>query len=361
MSKKIINQKSKYNYNDLGLKLVDKMEQLTFDRVGKKSIENINNNQKNLRHGQSIVKLKDKIGVFENSIIIAAGPSIKRMDPITEIMKSNYKGKIVTTESGLYYCLKNNLVPDLIVTIDPHEYRIVRWFGNPNLSEEEINNDDYYRRQDMDEAFRNEIKVNEELIDLINSHCKGVPIALSTTSSKAVVDRVVSVGMDIYWFNPMLDDPSAKNSCTMAAHRLNKLPCINCGGNVGTAAWMILDEVLNAKRVALTGVDFSYYSNTSYVQTQYYNDAVAIFGKENLDEFFIKIHNPIIDKWFYTDPTYLWYRNAFLEMVKDASCKTYNCTNGGILFGDDIPFIQLSEYLNICVGDIINNHEVING
>ena len=34
--KPIINQKSKYNYNDLGLKLVDKMEQLTFDRVGKK-------------------------------------------------------------------------------------------------------------------------------------------------------------------------------------------------------------------------------------------------------------------------------------------------------------------------------------
>ena len=361
MPKKIKNKNNNYDYSNIGLKLVDQMDQLTFDRIGEKSIKNIKYNQKNLHYGQSISDLKGKIGPFEDSIIIAAGPSIKRMDPISIILNNIFKGKIATTESGLYYCLKNNLIPDLIVTIDPHESRIIRWFGNPNLSEEELKNDDYYRRQDMDEAFTNEIKVNEELIDLINSHCKGIPIALSTTSSKAVVDRVVSVGMDIYWFNPMLDDPSAKNSHTMAAHRLNKLPCINCGGNVGTAAWMILDEVLNAKRVALTGVDFSYYSNTSYVQTQYYNDAVAIFGKENLDEFFIKIHNPIIDKWFYTDPTYLWYRNAFLEMVKDASCKTYNCTNGGILFGDGISFIQLSEYLILCVGNIINNPEVTNG
>ena len=144
----------------------------------------------------------------------------------------------------------------------------------------------------------------------------------------------------------MLDDPSIDNSHTMAAHRLNKLPCINCGGNVGTTAWMILDQVLTAKTVALTGVDFSYYSDTSYVQTQYYNDAVKLFGEENLDEYFIKIHNPIIDKWFYTDPAYLWYRNAFLEMVKDANCKTYNCTNGGILFGEDINFISLKKYIN---------------
>ena len=235
-----------------------------------------------------------------------------------------------------------------MVTIDPHKYRIVRWFGNPNLTKEELENDDYYRRQDMDETFSDELKTNDELINLINDHCKGMPIALSTGSSKAVVDRVISVGMDIYWFNPMLDEPNIDASHTMAIHRQNKLPCVNCGGNVGTAAWMILDAVLIAKRIALTGFDYSYYSDTNYVQTQYYNDAVDIFGEENLDEFFIKIHNPIIDKWFYTDPAYLWYKNSFLEMVKDANCETYNCTNGGILFGDNIIFCRLEEFLEQC-------------
>ena len=341
-------EKNNYDYTDLGLKLVNQMAQLTFDRVGQKSIDNINHNQENLKYGQSIVKLKDKIGFFKDSIIIAAGPSIKRMDPIADIRKNKFNGKIVTSESGLYYCLKNNLIPDLVVTIDPHESRIVRWFGNPNLTDEELENDDYYRRQDMDEAFSNEVKVNDDLIRLVDKSCKGVPIALSTASSKAVVDRVISVGMDIYWFNPMLDDPGIKNSHTMAAHLLNKLPCINCGGNVGAASWMILDEVLKAKRVALTGVDFSYYSDTSYVQTQYYNDAVAIFGKDNLDDFFINIKNPYLNKEFFTDPAYLWYRNAFLELVKDGNCETYNCTNGGILFGDGISFIDLEEYIKFC-------------
>lgn len=344
----MIPKKSKTEHKKLGLKLVDQMDKLTFDRIGEKSIKNIKNNHASLKHGQSIAKLKDRIGNFDDGIIIAAGPSIKRMDPISKIINSNFKGKIVATESGLYYCLKNNLVPDLVVTIDPHESRIVRWFGNPDLTTEELEKDDYYRRQDMDEAFANEKKVNDELIQMINQNCNGVPIALSTASSKAVVDRVLSVGMDVYWFNPMLDDPEIENSHTMNAYRLNKLPCINCGGNVGTTAWMILDEVLKAKKVALTGVDFSYYSDTSYVQTQYYTEALEIFGKENLDDFFINVYNPILDKWFFTDPAYMWYKNIFLEMTKDANCETFNCTNGGILFGDGITFTKLEEFLKLC-------------
>ncbi|MBH30564.1 MAG: hypothetical protein CMG71_01065 [Candidatus Marinimicrobia bacterium] len=348
MSRKKEKSQNNFDYNELGLRLVNQMDRLTFDRIGQEVIQNINYNQHKLKYGQSIAKLNDAIGPFENAVIIAAGPSIKKMDPISVIKDKEFNGKVVATESGLYYCLKNGIVPDLVVTIDPHKYRIVRWFGNPNLTKEELENDDYYRRQDMDETFSNERKTNDELINLINDHCKGMPIALSTGSSKAVVDRVISVGMDIYWFNPMLDEPNIDASHTMAIHRQNKLPCVNCGGNVGTAAWMILDAVLTAKRIALTGFDYSYYIDTSYVQTQYYNDAVDIFGEGNLDEFFTKIHNPILDKWFYTDPAYLWYRNSFLEMVIDANCVTYNCTNGGILFGDNIIFCRLEEFLEEC-------------
>jgi len=327
------------------------MDKLTFDRIGVKGSNNIDYNLRYLDKGQSISYLNKKFGDFENAIIIAAGPSIKRMNPIEDIKNFKFEGKIVSTESGLNYCLNNDIVPDLVVTIDPHETRIVRWFGNPNLNDEEINNDDYYRRQDMDESFASEYSNNEKVIKLLNEKGKGIPIALATSSSKAVVERVISIGMEIYWFNPMLDDPDIKNSLTMEAYKKNNMPCVNCGGNVGTAAWMILDEILKANTIALTGVDFSYYSDTSYVQTQYYNDALAIFGEENLDEFFIKIYNPIIDKWFFTDPAYLWYRNVFLEIVKDANCKTYNCTNGGILFGDNITFVKLGEYLQFCNGD----------
>ena len=54
-------EKNNYDYTDLGLKLVNQMAQLTFDRVGQKSIDNINHNQENLKYGQSIVKLKESL------------------------------------------------------------------------------------------------------------------------------------------------------------------------------------------------------------------------------------------------------------------------------------------------------------
>jgi hypothetical protein len=41
----------------------------------------------------------------------------------------------------------------------------------------------------------------------------------------------------------------------------------------------------------------------------------------------------------------MWYREAFLEMVEDAECETFNCTEGGILFGGPIQFVPLAEFL----------------
>ena len=39
------NEKSNYDYSNIGLKLVDQMDQLTFNRIGEKSIKNINYNE----------------------------------------------------------------------------------------------------------------------------------------------------------------------------------------------------------------------------------------------------------------------------------------------------------------------------
>jgi hypothetical protein len=42
----------------------------------------------------------------------------------------------------------------------------------------------------------------------------------------------------------------------------------------------------------------------------------------------------------------MWYRKVFLEMVADASCVTYNCTEGGIVFGEGIIFSPLKDFLD---------------
>jgi hypothetical protein len=168
---------------------------------------------------------------------------------------------------------------------------------------------------------------------------------MSTSASQPVVQRAIEAGMDIYWWNPMVDNPDLPNSKTTALQMENGFPAINAGGNVGTACWMMADAVLGKQQVALTGVDFSYYDGTPYRNTQYYHEAVNLVGEENLDLLFVQIHNPYVNAWFYTDPAYMWYREVFLEMVLDGECTTYNCTEGGILFGDGIEFLPFTDFL----------------
>ena len=117
----------------------------------------------------------------------------------------------------------------------------------------------------------------------------------------------------------MIDDPDLPDSKTEALQKKNGFPAINAGGNVGTACWVMADALLGKRHVALTGVDFSYYDGTPYRNTQYYYEAVNLVGEENLNSLFVRIHNPHLDSWFFTDPAYLWYREVFLEMIEEAT------------------------------------------
>jgi hypothetical protein len=336
---------------ELGLELVAGMERLTIARIGQAGFENARRNLAHLGRGRSLRELKGKtIGKGDRAVVVAAGPSIHRTAAAAQLIEHRFDGAVIATDSAMRYCLRAGIVPDLVVTLDPHAKRIVRWFGDPDLTAADLAADDYFSRQDMDKAFADEMRANEEILELLARHGKQIRIALSTSSSSAVVSRAIATGMEIYWWNPMYDDPDADGSVTRQLQALNKLPCVNAGGNVGSACWMMAHAVLEKKHVALTGVDFSYYDDTPYRNTQYYREAVALVGEERLDSIFIRIFNPSLQKWFYTDPAYMWYRNAFLDMAADAGCVTYNCTEGGILFGGNVRFVPLREFLTETAG-----------
>jgi hypothetical protein len=244
------------------------------------------------------------------------------------------------------WCLRNGVVPDLVVTLDPHATRIVRWFGDPTLNDEALQRDDYYARQDMDPRFRDEqLKTNEELLALVDEFGSSMRIAISSSASEAVATRVVQSGMEPYWWNPMYDDFDSPGSLTRRIYEMNGLPCVNAGGNVGSACWVFAHAVLGKRRVGLVGVDFGYYDDTPYERTQYFQEILALVGPERLDEVFVRIHNPHVQRDFFTDPAYLWYRDSFLEMAETAECQTFNCSGGGILFGPGIEWSGLAEFL----------------
>jgi hypothetical protein len=333
---------------EIGKQIVKEMASLTLEKNGDWVLGIARENQKFLSKGKSLRDLRGlSIAQGDSAIIIAAGPSLHENNVAAKIKSAQFKGAIVTADSSILYCLRNGIIPDLIVTIDPHAKRIVRWFGDSSLTESDLESDDYFSRQDMDPAFSDQMKTNQETLDLVNKYGKQMKIALSTSASPAVVQRALESGMDIYWWNPILDDPELPDGKTRELYELNGLPCLNAGGNVGTACWMMAYEVLGKKNVALTGMDFSYFDKTPYRNTQYYYQAVDLVGEENLDSIYMRLHNPHIDKWFYTDPAYMWYRECFLELAAESDCVTYNCTEGGILFGQNIRFLPLEEFLKV--------------
>ncbi len=323
------------------------MQDMTRDRFGDLWLANAEANLAYIgASGQSIAALQGAtLGGGDSAIVIAAGPSVKRKNPAGVIKETGYNGSLIVTESAVSYCLRSGVVPDLVVTLDPHVERVVRWFGDPNLTLEKLSKDDYFARQDQDDAFADEMRANEEILGLLDQHGKDMKIALSLTSSQPVVQRALESGMDVYWWLPMLDDPDVDNSVTADLQMRSGLPSINAGGNVGTACWMLADVLLGKKHIALTGVDFSYYDETPYRNTQYYYELINVVGEENLDSLFVRIHNPFEDAWFYTDPAYMWYKQCFLELLEDAEGETYNCTEGGILFGDGITVVPLREFI----------------
>jgi len=321
------------------------MARLTDERIGEAAMANALANRAHLRRGRSIAELRGAtFGKQPRAIVVAAGPSIHRQDTMARLAACGFDGIVIATDSALLRCLRAGILPDLVVTVDPHDESIVRWFGDPELDQARIA-DDYFRRQDMDDLFRDELRTNRELLDLMARHGRGIRLALCTSAGPRVVERAIACGMEIYWFNPMLDDPLASDGRSRRLMRETGLPCINGGGNVGTACWMIADAVLGVRSVALTGVDFSYYDETPYLNTQYYHEACALVGEEGLDALFPRIFNPHVGRWFFTDPAYLWFREVFLELVSESACETWNCTDGGILFGPTIRSAPIESFV----------------
>jgi hypothetical protein len=335
----------------VGREIVANMVAITRERIGAHGLENAKRSLPLIRNGKSIHALTQQaIGEGNTALVVAAGPSIKRRDPAPSIKASGWRGAIIVPDGGIRYCLVHDIVPDLIVTADPHATRIVRWFGDPDLTHERLADDDYYRRQDMDSTFADELAVNREMLDLIDKYGSRLKIALCSSASPAVVKRVHDAGFDIYWWNQMYDDPDRADSVTRRLFEENGLPCVNAGGNVGSACWMFAAEVLQKQHVAVTGMDFSYYADTPFYNTQYYHEAVALVGQDNLESIYIRIFNHYEQAWFYTDPAYMWYRDCLLDMASDTTSRTYNCTEGGIFFGGNVQYMPLAWFLREVAG-----------
>ena len=325
--------------------VVDKIGDIGRKRHTPHVLEHAQDNRIRIR--KSLAELPMPTGAkAESGILISAGPSVHRKNSIRRILDTGYSGTVIAVDGAYLACLRNGLIPDYIVTLDPHTTRVVRWFGDHDF-EENSRNDDYFQRQDLDVEFRkNSLEQNQQNIALVNKHGSHTRALVATTVPKNVAQRIEEARFDAYWWNPLVDDPSQSGSLTRQLYQINKLPCINTGGNVVGAAWVLATAVLKIPRIALVGMDLGYYADTPLHMTQTYHELIRHSGMtEGIERFFCDFTFPLTGEQFYTDPTYYWYRKNFLQLLEKSSSWTVNCTEGGTLFGPDIECQYLHDFL----------------
>lgn len=326
----------------LARQLISRMGELTTQRSAAQALANIEQNLPHVR--RTIAQLSAVAGGSPSAIVISAGPSLHRKNPVAEILASGYAGEVIAADGALGYCLRNGLVPDYLVSLDPHPTRVCRWFGDPEL-ESRQDGDDYFQSQELDPYLGvDEFQRNRELLERVNRHGPSMKAIICTSVAPNVRRRCEESGMTIYWWNPLMDDFDRPDSITRQLYRRTQIPCMVSGGNVGAAAWVVASQVLKKREVALVGMDFSYAPGTPIEKTQYFKELNELFGQQ-AHEAMIPVWNPYLQEIWVTDPAYHWYRDSFLEMAAQVSTQTYNCTEGGIVFGKPIRWSSLKDFL----------------
>lgn len=283
-----------------------------------------------------------------SALVISAGPSLRKRNIIRRIVDAGYRGSIVAIDGSFIACLREGLIPDYVLTVDPHPTRIVRWFGDHDLAENS-RQDDYFTRQDLDVTFReNAEKTNRENIALIDAHGRKSKAVVASSAPQNVVRRLQEAGLEMYWWNPLVDDPHAPGSITRALYDINGLPGMNTGGTVGSAGWVFAATRLKVARIGLVGMDLGYYADLPRTMTQTYYELVKHIGRDSdLDGYFTEFTFPLTQEKFYTDPVYYWYRKNLLQLLEKSPCPTFNCTEGGTLFSDSLRCLGLEDFLRL--------------
>lgn len=288
------------------------------------------------------------------ALVVSGGPSLHRRKHLEVLKAEGFQGHVIAADGSLGHCLRHGVVPDFVLTVDPDPHRIIRWFGDPRLHERPA--DDYFQRQDIDpELNANEIARNQELIELVDRFGPQITLVISTSASPEITERALSVGMRLYWWNPLYDDPSQLEGVSAALRREVNIPFMTTGGNVGSSCWAFAQAILRADPVYMVGMDFSYPPGTDVYNTQYYEVLKELYP-ESPARGLVTVQNPILGETWLTDPAYFWYKMCFLRMLANAPGRTVNCTEGGILFGEGIDWMSFRDALSGLASSSYESH-----
>lgn len=264
------------------------------------------------------------------SVIVGAGPSIwkhKHLDLLGETIKNGqYKGIVCATDRMLIPCLERGIIPFISAGVDGSPI-IKKFYDHPIV-----------------EKYANQIKA-----------------VLNATTEHGVTEHCKKIGVHIYWFHPLFDDPTmvsesyTKLQKAMATNERhpNGVPAMACGGNAGTATWTLSHSLLRRSPNALIGFDMGYPEGTNLEHTPYFS---ALFGAPKpsawVDTLYKEVYHPFFKTKALVDDVFNSYRAGFKNAVLRTPpwCETFNCSEGGTLWGERIKCMKFSTWLESLKG-----------
>lgn len=182
---------------------------MTMKSMGRASVINSIFAIKHIENASILNDMVDSTQENDTAIIVAAGPSL--MKNIDKLAKAKDKAFIVATDTGLKTMLKHDIIPDVMVSVDPCK----------------------------------------DMINFEDARCSDIPLMCSFESNKMLLKR--HTGKKIYFDNPdyinwILNELGKKNI------KLER------GGSVATAAFMMC-IALKFKNIILIGQDLAYGKN----------------------------------------------------------------------------------------------------
>lgn len=268
-------------------------------------MKNLARNMPKILEGKSTTELPKHKG--EPAIIIAAGPSLWRRKHLSLIAKSSWQHPIIICDRLLISCLKNNVFPSYVCSLDGHP-EVATFYATDT--------------EKLKAVFS--IMVHPEVIETF----KG----------------------DVYWFVPFMDNVYDADSLTRAFHFMTDKPMLMTGANVGVFAWN-LAFYLECNPIIMTGFDLSY-DTPDITKSLYYQQMLKTFkgNKEKTKKLFAMGVHPIFKTKYVLDPIMRGYLDVFRAYAKTAhernKLHTINATEGGSVFGEGITCMTLQDAIN---------------
>jgi hypothetical protein len=289
--------------------------------------QNFANNLHEIIIGDSINKLvpNDPENVPKGpSVVVGAGPSVyKHLDLLAE---NKDKVMVCSTDRMLVPLLKKGIVPYITVSVDGSSL-ISKWYDDP----------------------------------IVKEHGDKINVCLNNSIHPSTLKACQDANVNVHWFNPIMDENDLifdtwtrmERYLTKNDKHPNGVPSVSCGGNAGSTTYVLTQTLLRRSPIALIGMDLGYPEGTPLESTPYYSVYMLQGDVGILNVVYQKVYHPVFKTTSIIDQVFESYRQTLRGIIEKKSpfwCKTFNCTEGGTLWGPKITCMPFKEWLSMLNG-----------